>query len=83
MRVTAGFLQTNLCTKPTLRVTLQTKFYYSSTLKCIVHRLPYINSINFIQNIEVREVEKCLYPQRHLQSIDSTEENRECTEHEI
>ena len=37
--VTAGFLQINLCTKPTLRVTLQTKFQYSSTLKCIVNRL--------------------------------------------
>ena len=36
MHATAGFLQTNLCTKPTLRVTLQTKFQYSSTLKCIV-----------------------------------------------
>ena len=39
--VTAGFLQINLCTKPTLRVALQTKFQYSSTLKCIVNRLPY------------------------------------------
>ena len=39
--VTADFLQINLCTKPTLCVTLQTKFQYSSTLKCIVHRLPY------------------------------------------
>ena len=39
--VTAGLLLINLCTKPTLRVTLQTKFQYSSTLKCIVHRLPY------------------------------------------
>ena len=41
VRVTAGFLQINLCTKPTLRVTLQTKFQYSSTLKCIIHRLLY------------------------------------------
>ena len=39
--IMAGFLQINLCMKPTLRVTLQTKFQYSSTLKCIVHRLPY------------------------------------------
>ena len=30
MRTTAGFLQINLCTKPTLRVTLQTKFQYFS-----------------------------------------------------
>ena len=36
VRVTAGFLQINLCTKPTLHVTLQIKFHYSSTLKCIV-----------------------------------------------
>ena len=41
VHVKAGFLQINLRTKPTLRVTLQTKFQYSSTLKCIVHRLPY------------------------------------------
>ena len=41
VRVTAGFLQINLCTKPTLCITLQTKFQYSSTLKCIIHRLPY------------------------------------------
>ena len=41
VHVTAGFLQINLCTKPTLPVTLQTKFQYSSTLKCIVHRLSY------------------------------------------
>ena len=42
-----------------------------------------INSIVSIQNNERREVQKCLHPQRHLQSIDSTEENRACTEHEI
>ena len=30
--VTAGFLQISLCVKPTLHVTLQTKFQYSSTL---------------------------------------------------
>ena len=39
--VMADFLQINLCMKPTLRVILQTKFQYSSTLKCIIHRLPY------------------------------------------
>ena len=33
MRVNAGFLQINLYTKPTLRIKLQTKFQYSSTLK--------------------------------------------------
>ena len=84
MHVTEGFLQINLCMKPTLRITLQTKFQYSSTLKCMVHRLPYYysNSIAFIQNIEIREVEKCLHPQCHLQSIDSTEANWVCTEHE-
>ena len=41
MHVTADFLQMSLCTKPTLRITLQTKFQYGNTLKCIVHRLPY------------------------------------------
>ena len=41
MRVTTGFLQINLYTKPTLRITLQIKFQDSSTLKCIVHRLSY------------------------------------------
>ena len=41
VRVTAGFLQINLCTKPTLRVALQAIFQYSSTLKCIVNRSPY------------------------------------------
>ena len=41
VRITADFLQINLCTKPTLCVTLQTKFQYSSTLKCIVNQLPY------------------------------------------
>ena len=42
-----------------------------------------INLMASIQNIEIQEVQKCLHPQRHLQSIDSTEENRACTEHEI
>ena len=42
-----------------------------------------INLIASIQNIEIREVQKCLHPQCHLQSIDSTEENRACTEHKI
>ena len=60
VHVTAGFLQINLCTKPTLRVTLQIEFQYSSTLKCIVHRLPYY--IAFIQNNEIQEVQKCLRP---------------------
>ena len=41
VRITAGFLQINLCTKPTLCVTLQTKFQYSTILKCIIYRLPY------------------------------------------
>ena len=41
VHVTAGFLLINLHTKPNFRITLQTKFQYSSTLKCIVHRLPY------------------------------------------
>ena len=41
VRITAGFLQINLCRKPTFRITLQTKFQYSSPLKCIVHRSPY------------------------------------------
>ena len=36
MGVTAGFLQMNLRMKPTLHVTLQTKFQYSSTLKYMV-----------------------------------------------
>ena len=36
-----------------------------------------------MQNIEIREVQKCLHPQRHLQSINVTEANRACTEHEI
>ena len=45
--VTAGFLQINLCMNPTLYVTLQTKFYYSSTLKCIVDRLPYYKLDSF------------------------------------
>ena len=76
MCVTVGFLQINLCMKPTLHTALQTKFQYSNTLK-------YINSIASIQNIEIREVQKCLRPQDHLQSIDSTEANRVCTEHEI
>ena len=31
---------------------------------------------------EIREVQKYLHPQRHLQLIGSTEENRSCTEHE-
>ena len=39
--VAAGFLKIKLHTKPTLRVTLQRKLQYSSTLKCIVHRLPW------------------------------------------
>ena len=42
-----------------------------------------INSIPSIQNIEIREVQKCLHPQSHLQLVDSTEANRVCTEHEI
>ena len=33
--------------------------------------------------LEIREVQKCLHPQRHLQSINVTEANRACTEHEI
>ena len=41
VRITAGFLQINLYTKPTLCITLQTKFQYSSALKCIANRLPY------------------------------------------
>ena len=36
-----------------------------------------------IQNIEIREVQKCLHPQRHLQSINVTEANQAYTEHEI
>ena len=42
-----------------------------------------INSIASIQNIEVRKVQKYLHPQRHLQSIGTTEANRACTEQEI
>ena len=83
VRITAGFLQINLCTKPTLRVTLQTKFHHSSILKCIVHRLPTINSIASKKNLEIQEVQKYLHPQRHLQLIGSMEENRSCTEYEI
>ena len=33
VHVTAGFLQINLWTKPTLRITLQTKLQYTSALK--------------------------------------------------
>ena len=36
-----------------------------------------------MQNIEIREVQKDLHHQRHLQSIGSTEANRACTEQEI
>ena len=36
MYVTAGFLQINACTKPTLCTILQTKFEYISSLKIIV-----------------------------------------------
>ena len=36
-----------------------------------------------MQNIEIREVQKCLHPQRHLQLINITEANQACTEHEI
>ena len=36
-----------------------------------------------IQNIKIREVQEYLHPQRHLQSIGSTEANRACTKHEI
>ena len=45
--------------------------------------LLFINSIASIQNIEIQEVQKRLYPQRHLQLIDCTEANQECTEHKI
>ena len=63
MRVTAGFLQINLHTKPTLRVTLQTKLQYSRTLKRIVHRLPYIvNSITFIQALEYENFKNAYTP---------------------
>ena len=41
VRIMEGFLQINLCTKPTLSITLRTKFQYTSNLKCMVHRLPY------------------------------------------
>ena len=41
VRITAGFLQIDLCMKPTLCVTLQAKFQYSSTIKYVVHWLPY------------------------------------------
>ena len=36
-----------------------------------------------MQNIEIREVQKCLHPQCHLQSNNVMEANRACTEHEI
>ena len=36
-----------------------------------------------IQNIEIWEVQKYLHPQCHLQSIDSTEADQACAEHEI
>ena len=36
-----------------------------------------------MQNIEIQEVQKCLYPQQHLQLINVTEANGACTEHEI
>ena len=42
-----------------------------------------INSIAFIQNIEIREAQKCLHRQHHLQLIDSMEANRACMEHKI
>ena len=38
--VTAGSLQINTCTKPTIRAILQTKFQYIWALKCIVYWLP-------------------------------------------
>ena len=36
-----------------------------------------------IQNIEIREVQKYLHPQYHLQLIGSMEANRAFMEHEI
>ena len=41
------------------------------------------STANSMQNIEIREDQKCLHPQRHLQLIDSKEANRACTEQEI
>ena len=41
MDATAGPLQINACTKPTLRLTLQANFEHISTLNYIVRRLPY------------------------------------------
>ena len=84
VHVTAGFLQIKLHTKPTFHVTLQTKFQYSNTLKCIKYiNYLIINLIGFIQNIEIREVQKCLHPQCHLQLINVTEANWACVEHGI
>ena len=82
MCVTAGFLQIHLLTKPTLHVTLQTKFQYSSTLNVWYIDYLIVNLIASIQNIKLR-VQKCLHPQCHFQLIDSTEANQACTEHEI
>ena len=42
-----------------------------------------IKSIASIQNIEIQEVQKYLHPQCHLQSINITEVNQACMEHEI
>ena len=69
--------------KLTLRVAPQTKFQYGSTLKCIVHRLSYYYLDSFYKNIEIREVQKYLHHQRHLQSIGSMEANRACKEQQI
>ena len=83
MRVTAGFLQINRCTKPTLRVTLQANFKHISTLNYMVCRLPYYYTHCFTTVFEIREVKKYLHPQCHLQTINIMELTRACMEQEI
>ena len=47
MFVAAGSLQINVCMEFTLCAILQTKFQYTSTVKCMVYQLPYYQ-LNFL-----------------------------------
>ena len=82
MRITAGSLQINAWTKPTLRIRLQTK-NSTSTFKYMVHLLSYYQVDSFSTNHRNIRSKKCLHPQRHLQTINVTEVNRACSDQEI
>ena len=74
MYVEAGFLKINGCMKPTLYTALLTNFEILCTLKCMVHCLPIIKPIGWLQQLKY---EKLTTPQCHLQTLNITEVNKE------